>query len=152
LYGAPALLIRELTRRFGVAWPGIMAMAAAFGIVEAGVVGQSLFSGSYRQIAYWNDLVPPTGIEPLGVRACPPLVFIVGQVIWSYCIPIALVEALCPALSQQPWLRWPGLIVTAWLYLAAAALVLSDHLQNEKDHATAAQVTGSLVVVAFLAT
>jgi hypothetical protein len=34
-----------------------MAIAAAFGIVEAGVVDQSLFSKSYRQIGYWNDLV-----------------------------------------------------------------------------------------------
>jgi hypothetical protein len=41
--------------------------------------------------------------------------------------------------------------VTALLYLGAAALVLSDHLRDEKDQASAAQVTGSLVVVALLA-
>jgi hypothetical protein len=57
LYGAAALLIRELARRFGVDWPGIVDLAAAFGIVQAGVVDQSLFSESYRQIEYWNDLV-----------------------------------------------------------------------------------------------
>ena len=151
LYGAAALLIRELARRFGVGWPGIMALAAAFGIVQAGVVDQSLFSESYRQIEYWNDLVRPTWIEPLGFGAYPAMVFIVGHVIWSYCIPIALVESLCPPLSKRPWLSWPGLIVTALLYLGAAALVLSDHLRNEKDHASAAQVAGSLVVVALLA-
>jgi hypothetical protein len=151
LYGAAALLIRELARRFRVGWPGIMALAAAFGVVQAGVVDQSLFSESYRQIEYWNDLVQPTWIEPLGFGAYPAMVFIVGHVIWSYCIPIALVEALRPPLSKRPWLRWPGLIVMAFLYLGAAALVLSDHLQNEKDHASVAQVTGSLVVVAILA-
>jgi len=40
LYGAPALLIRELARRFGMGWPGITALAVAFGIVQAGVVDQ----------------------------------------------------------------------------------------------------------------
>ena len=60
LYGAPALLIRELARRFGVGWPGIMALAAAFGIVQAGVVDQSLFSESYRDIAYWAEMLQPT--------------------------------------------------------------------------------------------
>jgi hypothetical protein len=151
LYGAPALLIRELARRFGVRWPGIMALAAAFGIVEAGVVDQSLFSESYRQIDYWNDLVRPTWIEPLGFAAEPAMTFIVGHAIWSCGIPIALVEAMCPPLSQQPWLRRPGLIVMALLNLGAAALVLSYHLRTEQDHASAAQVTGSLVVVALLA-
>jgi hypothetical protein len=151
LYGAAALLIRELARRFGVGWPGIMALAAGFGIVQAGVVDQSLFSESYRQIEYWNDLVRPTWIEPLGFAAGPAVSFVVGHAIWSYGIPIALVETLCPLLSQQPWLRRPGLIVTALLYLGAAALVFFDHLRTEQDHASAAQVTGSLVVVALLA-
>jgi hypothetical protein len=86
----------------------------------------------------------------LGFGAYPASVFIVGHVIWSYCIPIAFVEALHPPLSKWPWLSWPGLIVTALLYLGAAALVLSDHFRNEKDHASVAQVTGSLVVVALL--
>ena len=127
-----------------------MALAAAFGIVQAGVVDQSLFSESYREIEYWDDMLLPTLIEPLGFGAYMAMVFIVGHVIWSYCIPIALVEALRPALSEQPWLRRPGLIVMALLYLGAAALVLSDHLRNEKDHASAAQGTGSLVVAALL--
>ena len=152
LYGSAALLIRELARRFGAAWTGIVALAAALGIVQAGVVDQSLFSESYRQIEYWDDMIRPTWIEPLGFGAEPAMAFIVGHAIWSYCIPIALVEALSPPLSKRPWLRRPGLIVTALLYLGAAALVLSDHLRTEKDHALAAQVTGSLVVVALLAT
>ena len=36
LYGAPALLIREAARRRGLGWPGILLLAAAFGVVEAG--------------------------------------------------------------------------------------------------------------------
>src|SRR5262249_12448855 len=116
LYGAAALLIREPARRFGVGWTGILALATAFGILEAGVFVKSLLSESYRQIDYWNYLVRPTWIEPLGFAAGPAMSFVVGHAIWSYGIPIALMEALCPPLSQQPWLRRPGLIVTALLY------------------------------------
>lgn len=152
LYGGPALLIREGARRLGVGWPGIIALAAAFGILQAGVVDQSLFSESYRDIEYWEAMLRPTYIEPLGIGGYNAMNFLVGHVVWSFCIPIALVEALCPALSRQPWLRWPGLMVTVLLYLAAAALILNDHLENERDHASTAQVVGSLVVAALLAT
>jgi hypothetical protein len=60
LYGAPALLIREVARRRGLGWPGIVLLAAAFGVVEAGLVDQSMFSRDYRDIPYWSDLADPT--------------------------------------------------------------------------------------------
>ena len=44
LYGAPALLIREVARRRGLGWPGILLLAAAFGVVEAAIVDQSMWS------------------------------------------------------------------------------------------------------------
>ena len=111
---------------------------------------QSLFSESYREIDYWSDMIEPTWIAPLGIAAYTAMDFLAGHVIWSYVIPIALVETLQPALSREPWLRRPGLILTALLYLGAAMLVLVDHLQHEKDHASAAQISGSVVVVVFL--
>jgi hypothetical protein len=66
LYGAPALLIRETARRLGLGWPGILLLAAAFGIVQAGIVDQSLFSTNYRDISYWKEITLPTHIGPLG--------------------------------------------------------------------------------------
>jgi hypothetical protein len=151
LYGAPALLIREVARRSGMGWPGILALAMALGILQAGVVDQSLFSESYRGIDYWDDLIGPTWIEPFGFAAASAMGFVVGHAVWSFGIPIALVESLRPELSRRPWLRLPGLVVTTLLYLAAAALILSDVLANEEDHASAAQIAGSLVAVALLA-
>lgn len=150
LYGAPALLIRELARRHGVRWPGLLALATALGILQAGVIDQSLFSESYRQIDYWEEMIRPTWIAPLGLAGHPAMNFLVGHVIWSFCIPIALVESFSPTLAGRPWLRRPGLILTTLLYLAAAALVLRDHLETEQDHASTAQVAGSLVVAAAL--
>jgi hypothetical protein len=150
LYGAPALLIREVARRFDLRWPGILALAAALGILQAGVYDQSLFSASYRDIDYWDEMVGPTWIDAVGFGASPAVGFIVGHVVWSFWIPIVLVESLRPATSRRPWLRIPGLVTTTLLYLAAGGLILRESLAHEKEHASATQVTGSLVVVALL--
>ncbi|MEU6411642.1 hypothetical protein [Microbispora sp. NPDC046933] len=150
LYGAPALLIREAARRLGMPWPGILALTAAFGVLQAGVIDQSMFSEGYRDIPYWEEMVRPTYVAPLGLAAYTTLSFVAGHAIWSFGVPIALTEGLSPRLSRTPWLRTPGLVTAAVLYLAAAAFVLREHLRTEPDHASAAQITGSLAVVALL--
>jgi hypothetical protein len=139
LYGAPALLIRELARRTGIRWPGILALAAAMGLIQAGVVDQSLFSSSYRDIGYWDEMLLPTLIPALGVGGYHAVSFIGGHLLWSFAIPIALVESLSPSWGRRPWLRWPGLALAVVLYLGAAALILSETLRTESDHASAAQ-------------
>ncbi|MDA0632128.1 hypothetical protein OUY22_01770 [Nonomuraea sp. MCN248] len=150
LYGAPALLIREAARRRGVGWPGMLALAAAFGIVQAGMIDQSLFSDSYRDIEGWSGTYLSTLVGPLGFSAYYAMSFIAGHVIWSYCVPIALVESLRPEAAGRPWLRVPGLVVAVALYAGAAALILSEHLRTERDHASAAELAGSAVAVALL--
>jgi hypothetical protein len=150
LYGAPAMLIREYARRRGVRWPGIAALALAFGILQAGVIDQSLFSTAYREIDFWDAMIGPTWIAPLGLAAVPALNFLGGHVVWSFCVPIALVEAACPDLGREPWLRRTGLAVAGLLYLAAAAVVLTDTLRTEHDHAAPGQITGALACVTAL--
>ncbi|MGH8879431.1 MAG: hypothetical protein ACRD0P_19140, partial [Stackebrandtia sp.] len=150
LYGAPALLIREAARRFGIRWPGILALATGFGILQAGVIDQSMFNDSYRDIGYWHDMIAPTWIEPLGLSVNASLAFVAGHVIWSFCVPIALTEAVGPK-PARPWLRLPGLLATVALYLAAAALILTTTLQDEADHASPAQFAGSLALAGLLA-
>jgi hypothetical protein len=150
LYGAPALLIRELARRRQIPWSGIVALAIAAGIVEAGIIDQSMFSESYRQIDYWEAQVGPTWIGLLGLSASSTLQFIAGHAIWSFSVPIALIEGLRPGVSAVPWLGRPGLVVASLLYLAAAGLVLSDHLRHEQDHASGAQVGGAAAVAVLL--
>lgn len=150
LYGAPALLIREVARRRSLGWIGIIFMAAAFGLLQAGVVDQSLFSVSYLGIESWEASRQPTLIEPLGFSAYMAQLFIGGHVIYSICAPIALVEAFRPQHRHEPWLGNIGLAVTAILYVGVSVLVLVDHLSTESSHASAAQVVASLLVVAGL--
>jgi hypothetical protein len=57
LYGGPAVLIREAARRARLGWPAKVTMAAAFGLLDAGVIDQSLFSADYRGIEGWEQLL-----------------------------------------------------------------------------------------------
>ena len=150
LYGAPAVLIRELARRNGIRWPGIAALALAAGVLQAGVIDQSLFARSYRDIDYWPALVEPTWMPWAGLGAFPALGFLAGHAIWSFGAPIALTEAVRPDRATRPWLGRRGLIAMALLYAAAAALVLSEHLRTEDEHASPVQLAGCLVAVVAL--
>ena len=150
LYGCPALLIREVARRRGLGWPGIVLLAAAFGVIEAGLVDQSMFSRDYRDIPYWHDIADPTYVAPIGLSIFLAVTFVSNHVIASIAGPIALVEALAGKRGLDPWLGRPMIVVTTLLYLGASALVLGDHLVNESDHASAGQLVGAGVVAVLL--
>lgn len=138
LYGCPALLIRETARRLGLGWPRILLMAAAFGIVQAGVVDQSFFNSSYRDIDYWDDMWSPTYVGFLGTAPAMALGFLVGHVVWSYAAPVAVAESLSLR-RDRPWLNRPWTVIVALLYLAAAWIINRDHIDSQRDDATSAQ-------------
>lgn len=150
LYGAAALIIREIARRAGLGWSGMIVMATAFGVLQAGVVDQSLFSIDYRGFQDWKQWREATLIEPLGISAHMAQLFVVGHVIFSICAPIALIEALRPNHQHQPWLGKVGLAVTAVSYVGASTFILGYHLTTESSHASATQVVMSLLVVISL--
>ena len=150
LYGCAALLIREVARRAHLGWPGIVLLATAVGLLQAGVFDQSLFSVDYRQIEGWDETFRATLIAPLGVSAVNLANFVGGHVIFTLCGPIALIEAARPRTATTPWLGWRGLVLTAAGYAGAAAMVLTFHLRTEASHASPAQVIGTLVVALAL--
>ena len=69
LYGAPAVFIGETTRGAGRGWPSMLLLALAFGLVQAGLIDQSLFNPDYRAIPYWDELREPTLVPAIGVSA-----------------------------------------------------------------------------------
>ncbi|MQA78244.1 MAG: hypothetical protein GEV10_07165 [Streptosporangiales bacterium] len=156
LYGAPALIIREVVRRTGRGWPSILLLGLAFGVVQAGLVDQSLFNTSYRDIDYWDDMMWPTYIPVLGISAYNAMTFLMGHMVSSIGAPIAVVESLAPRRRTTPWLGPIGLGVAGLLYVAASVLVYDDHVKTEQFHASAGQLVGAtavvvgLVVTAFL--
>jgi hypothetical protein len=141
LYGAPALVVRELARRMGWGWPSIVMLAFALGILQAAVIDQSLFSSDYRDIATWAESLRATYIRPLEFSAVNAVNFVVGHVVYSFCAPIGVAEAWRPATARTPWLGLRGTAVAAALYLLAAVQVLQD---PESHSASALQLAGSL--------
>lgn len=148
LYGGAALLVREAARRTRRGWAAIGFMAAGFGVVQAGVVDQSLFSTSYLAIAEWDDWRRGTVVAPLGVSGYFVQLFVLGHVLYSIGAPIALIEACRPATRLEPWLGRRGLALTAAVYAGMSVVILAQHQTAETSHASPGQVVGALVVAA----
>jgi hypothetical protein len=146
MYGGGALLIREVTRRTGRGWPTILTLAFVYGLIEEAVLDQSLFNPDYAG-AHLLDrgFVPALGI------AFPWTIFVLTlHVVWSISVPIALVESLVPARRHTPWLKTPGLVVTAVLYVLGALLVTYGSYTNGHYFAPWPKiaVAGLIVVIA----
>ena len=149
LYGCPALLIRELARRTGRGWPAILLLSAAAGLLQAGVIDQALFSDSYGDVKGWEESLRATYVAPLGLGAYMLQNFVLGHVIYSFCAPLAVAEAMRPAIAERSWLGRRGVTFVAALWLAVAALIFADALGSEA-HATAFEIAATLAVIAAL--
>ncbi len=153
LYGSVALLIREITRRTGRGWPTMLLLAAAFGLIQAGLIDQSLFNPHYGtdlNIAYWDTERLPTWISPLGISANLTLDFVSTHVVWSFAAPIAVVECCAPRIADRPWLGRIGILLMISFYLAAAAFVFDDHLRVTGFMATKAQFVATVACALLL--
>ncbi|SCG58927.1 hypothetical protein [Micromonospora humi] len=130
MYGGAALLIRETARRLGLGWPGIVLLAAAFGVVQAGLVDQSLFNPGFlddTQFADTRAAAEATLVPGLGFSARQAVDYVGNHVALTICAAIALVESyLGAARRSRPWLGRPGLAVTALLWLGGSLLVFAD--------------------------
>jgi hypothetical protein len=148
LYGAPALVVRDLARRWGWGWPSILLLAMALGTLQPAVIDQSLFSAGYREIEGWSEWRVRTFMEPLGFSAQMAVNFVVGHVIYSFCGPIAIAEAWRPAQASRPWLGVRGTLLATATYALAAALVTSDATSRS---ASATQlIVSTAVALAFV--
>lgn len=125
LYGGGALLIRELTLRWGKGWPTILVLGMAYGILEEGVMVKSFFDPN------WPDL----GLLGLygrwaGVNWIWSVFLTVYHAFISIAIPIFLVEMMVPDRRDKRWLGDRGLLGITLLLLADVlfgALVLTPY-------------------------
>lgn len=145
LYGAPALLARDLVRRRGWGWPSLLLLFAALGVTQAGLIDQSLFSTDYQGYEGWAESRAATLVPALGISAFDALNFVSGHVIFSFGAPIALAEAWVPRRARGPWLGRVGTVVAIGAYLGVAGLILSDPESHSGSPAQLA-VTGAVVV------
>jgi hypothetical protein len=130
LYGGAAIGIREIARRTGGGWPAIILLAAAFGVLQAGLIDQSLFNRDYLADTQYADLgreSATTLVPGLGISAGQAFDFVSNHIWLSIATPIALVEAFGGAERRhRPWLGGRGLAGVGVLFLLGAALIFSD--------------------------
>lgn len=150
LYGAPAVLIREIARRMGRGWPTMICFGLAFGLLQAGLIDQSLFNPDYRDIPYWHDLREPTYLPALGTSAAMICGFLGTHLVGTICAPIALAESVFPQRRPRPWLGLPGIVVMLLLWAGGAAVVLSDTLAEETFRLDTGQLIGTVACAAAL--
>src|SRR5262245_28537007 len=148
IYGGGAILVREVARRRGGGWPAILALAAAYGVVEEGLLTQSLWNPHYlglHLLAY--GYVPAVGTSP--VWTCFVLTI---HVVWSMCVPIALTETVFRERGLRPWLSVPGLVVAGVLYAIGAAGTFAFSYQFQQQHFAAhpAQLAAATLVALVL--
>lgn len=147
LYGAPALLVRELVRRSGWGWPSLLLLCTALAVLQACIVDQSLFAQDYRGYDGWKENRAMLFLPGLGFGLNQAFAFISGHVIFSFAGPIAIAEAWRPRVAQRSWLGPIGMAIAAFVWLATAAAILID---PASAHASPAQFAGAWAVVVLL--
>jgi hypothetical protein len=150
-YGGGVLLIREVTRRTGRGWPTILMLGLAFGVLEEGVLTQSLFNPNY--LASDLHLLDPGYIKALGIGALWTVFVLGGHVLWSIGAPVAIVEESTGSRRTTPWLGRRGLIVTTVLFLLGCVMAfVVTKAEDSKDpfSASPAQVGVSVAIVVVL--
>ncbi|WP_380166197.1 hypothetical protein [Jannaschia sp. R86511] len=149
LYGAPALLAREVAVRRSLGWPGLLLILTAVGVLQAVVIDQSVVNSDYRDYEGWSEFWQPTYVPAAGLSAYAAVAFVLGHTVGSFGAPLAIVSVVSRD-GGRSWLgRWSA-VTLGVLYLVAAALVLGDHVSSEGWQLSTAQLMVSLLVVVAL--
>ncbi len=123
LYGGGAVLIRELTRRWGKGWITIFLLGMAYGIFEEGLVVRSFFDPVWMDLGILNVYGRTLGVNWIWSLA---LTLFHGAI--SICVPIMLVEMMFPAHKHESWLKKRGLII--FTILPLSTLLFAPHFSS----------------------
>jgi len=117
MYGAGAVLVREVARRTGRGWPTMLALSLGYGLVEEGLGDMSLFNPDFAG----QHLLRAGNLFGIG---WPWWLFVLTlHVVWSMGASIALAEALFARRGTAPWLGRVGLTVTAVVFAASIGIM-----------------------------
>ncbi len=115
LYGCGALLVRELSRRWGSGWLGVGLLGAAYAIVEEGLVTRAFFDPAWEDLGTLAVFGRDGGVNWLWASQ-----LIIYHAVVSIGVTLAVVGLLFPDRRDEPWLGRRGLVwstagVGAWV-------------------------------------
>ena len=117
LYGSGAIVARELVRRRGLGWPGLLLFGAAYGILEEGLVVTSWFNPKWPDLnflAYYGRLFDTSWVWATHLT--------IYHAVVSIMVPVLLAEILFPRIANRPWLGKRGFTAFA-IWLAFVSLL-----------------------------
>ena len=139
-YGSAAVVIREVARRSGRGWPTMLLLALAFGVVEEGLLTQSLFDPDYLGLHKLSfGYLPALGI------GLPWTIFVLTlHVVWSIATPIAVAESVFP--EREAWLGPKRVAALAALYVVTGGLLCVGSMAATTFRPSTAQLVVSVCV------
>jgi hypothetical protein len=147
LYGAGALLVREVARRGGRGYATMLILGIAYALIEEGLVDQLIFNPAYFT---GQEQLMDTVVPMLGIDVWLTLIVIAMHAMWSICIPIILVEAIFMQRGEVPWLGKTELAVVAAIFVLGSVWLWHTIALETGFFASAPQLTGTAVVIAAL--
>ncbi|OGO50196.1 MAG: hypothetical protein A2Z30_07700 [Chloroflexi bacterium RBG_16_64_43] len=117
LYGAGAILVRELTYRWGGGWRTVLLLGAAYAIIEEGLMVKSWFDPGWMDLGVLGDYGRFAGVNWVWAAGLT-----VYHTVYSIGLPILLTTILFPARRDEPWVDRRGLIILAGLLAADVAV------------------------------
>jgi hypothetical protein len=149
MYGLGAVLVREVARRNGGGWPAIFLLAAAYALIEEGLVDQLLWNDSYADHDYLHG---PSYIPVLGTSVEAVQTILALHIVWSICVPIAIIERLAGRRDTTPWLRPRGTVIVGCVFFVSIILIGIAGYSEEHFLGSPGQLIGcSIVIVALIA-
>lgn len=116
VYGAGVLLVRDLVRRCGAGWPGLLLLGLAYELAEDGLGLQALTSPHLYTAADWGPRV-------LGFNTAYWESQVGYHLVFTVLIPVVLTDLLFPRHAGRPYLRGGGLAGTVIAFVAGVALL-----------------------------
>ncbi|TQS40384.1 hypothetical protein [Cryptosporangium phraense] len=140
LYGCGALLVRELSRRYG---RGLILLAAAYAVYEEALVDGYWFDPGYAEKVGIGGYSRVGGTNLL--IAAHLTVF---HVVVSIGASIVIVERLFPAHRKEPWVPGKWLVVPLLAFASVPVVTAEDYVRGPVI--APALLFGLLVVAAFV--
>jgi hypothetical protein len=145
LYGGGALLARELVRRRGLHPGWLPALGLAYGLVEEGLVLQSLFNPGFPGLGILGAYGRAAGVNWVWAE------FILGyHAVFSITLPVVLAELMFPERAREPWLSGRGLGIVAAAFVIDG-LLLARGLARWSGSAQAPTPPGLLLLCGAVA-
>ena len=147
LYGAGALLVREVVRRAGRGYATMFMLGIAYALFEEGLVTQLLFNSAYFT---GQEQLMTTIIPVLNVDAWLTLILIAMHTVWSICIPIILVEAIFVKRRKAPLLGNIDFTIVVATFVLGSIWLWNTIYHENGFLALTSQLVGTVSVIAVL--